>query len=65
MNARQPTTAYSKTTSSAGMLLLELEMPKTMAFQAFEEQLENQLAELETQFSDFVTRNSFSGSIGR
>ncbi|HUG68567.1 MAG TPA: hypothetical protein VMM76_12510 [Pirellulaceae bacterium] len=65
MTARQPNTAYSKTTSSAGVLLIELEMPKTMAFQAFEEQLENQLAKLETQFSDFVTRNSFSGSIGR
>jgi hypothetical protein len=65
MNARQPTTALSETANSAVTLLVEVEIPRNTAFDAFEEQLEAQLAELETRFSDFVTRDSLAGSIGR
>ena len=66
MNTRTPKAASPDVGSSATpMLLLEFEMPKTMAFEAFAEQLNADLAELEERFSDFVTRNSLVGSIGR
>ncbi|HRX77922.1 MAG TPA: hypothetical protein P5307_02610 [Pirellulaceae bacterium] len=65
MNARQPTAAHSTNVSSATVLLLEIEMPHTTAFEAFEEQLDVKLAELEDRFSSFVTPNSFAGAIGR
>ncbi len=65
MNFRKPIAAHTKAATLAKTSLLELEMPKTTAFAAFEEQLEAQLAALETQFCDFVTPNSFSHSIGR
>lgn len=65
MNARQPKVAQSEAASSATVLLMELEMPRTLAFEAFEDRFDAELAELEQRFSDFVTRNSFAGSIGR
>ena len=65
MNARNPKTVLLVSATSPTMLLLELEMPRTTAFEAFEEQLNAQLAALETRFGDFVTPKSFAGSIGR
>ena len=65
MNARTPKPAGLETTNAVSTLLLAFEMPQTTAFEAFEDQLDAKLAELETRFSGFVTRNSFAGSIGR
>jgi len=65
MNARTLKADRTETTNSAAMVLLEFEIPNTTAFEAFEAQLDATLAELEEQFSGFVTRNSFAGSIGR
>ena len=65
MNSRTPKAAYPQAANSPLTLLLELEMPKTSAFEAFEEQLVARLVKLEERFSDYVTRNSFGGSIGR
>ncbi len=65
MNARPPKAAQLEAASTAAVLLVEIEMPRTLAFQAFEERFNVQLAELEARFSDFVTRDSLVGSIGR
>ena len=65
MNFRQTTATHSKPATMWKTSLLELEMPKTTAFAAFEEQLKAQLAALEMQFLDFVTPNSLSESLGR
>ena len=65
MNSRQTSAAHSMAAAPEKTLLLDLEMPRTTAFEAFEVRLDSQLAALETRFSDFVTPNSFSGSISR
>jgi hypothetical protein len=65
MNVPPPKAAHPKPGNSPATLLFELEMQRTPTYEAFVEQLEAQLAELETRFSDFVTCNSFAGSIGR
>jgi hypothetical protein len=65
MNSRTPKAANSPAASSAFIALLEIEMPRTTAFEAFEEELATKLVELEERFSDYVTRSSFGGSIGR
>ncbi len=65
MNARPPKAAQPEAPGSAAVLLIEIEVPRTLAFQAFEERFDVQLAELEARFSDFVTRDSLVGSIGR
>ena len=65
MNSRTSQTIHATAASSPSPLLLELEMPRTSAFEAFEEQLVARLVELEERYSDYVTRNSFGGSIGR
>ena len=65
MNSRTPKAAVLKAASSPLIQLLELEMPRTTAFEAFEEQLVGRLLELEEQFSDYVTRNSLRGSLDR
>ncbi len=65
MNARPPKAAQLEAASTAAVLLVEIEMPRTLAFQAFEERFDVQLGELEARFSDFVTRDSLVGSIGR
>ena len=65
MNARTPKAAHLVAASSAAVLLVELEMPTTGAFEAFEDRFDAQLAELEARFGDFITRDSFAGSIGR
>ena len=65
MNRRTPKAAFPEAASSESVLLLELEMPRTSAFEAFEEQLVARLVKLEERFSDYVTRNSFGGAIGR
>ena len=65
MKARASKAVHLNAASSAAVLLDELELPRTTAFEAFEDRLDAQLAELEARFSDFVTRDSFAGSIGR
>lgn len=66
MNTRSPKSARRDDASdSVAMLLLEFEIPKTTGFAAFEQHLDAQLAEIEERYAEFVTRNSFAGSIGR
>ncbi|MDA1055438.1 MAG: hypothetical protein O3C40_33990 [Planctomycetota bacterium] len=65
MNARTPKAAQAQAVGSASMLLLEIEVPRTTAFEAFEDQLDAHLAELEERFRDYVTRNSYARSVGR
>lgn len=65
MNARQLKAAHIKSITPVATLLLEIEMPNTSSFEAFEDDFDSQLAQLEERFSDFVTRNSFAGSMGR
>ena len=65
MSTRTLKAAHPETASSAAMLLLELEMPQTTAFVAFEEWFDAELLGLEGRFRDFVTRDSLAGSIGR
>jgi hypothetical protein len=64
MNTRPRKTVHSLIPSS-NTVLVDLEMPNTTEFEVFEEQFEARLAELEEQFSTFVTRDSFAGAIGR
>lgn len=63
MNARTPKASYPAAARSTATLLIELDMPRSLAFKAFEDELVARLAELEERFSDFVTRDSFAGSI--
>ena len=63
MNARTPKATHPLTARSTATLLVEPDMPRSTAFKAFEDQLVARLAELEERFSDFVTRDSFAGSI--
>ncbi|MBC8355758.1 MAG: hypothetical protein H8E66_27595 [Planctomycetes bacterium] len=65
MYARTSKPAQTQASGSTAALLLELEMPKTTAFEAFENGLEAELLSLEERFSGFVTRNSLAGAIGR
>jgi hypothetical protein len=65
MKARASKAGPLDAASSAAVLLEELELPRTTAFEAFEDRLDAQLAELEARFSDFVTRDSLAGSIRR
>ncbi len=65
MKARTPKAMESPAPSSATVLLLDVEMPNTTAFAAFEAQFDASLVALEERFRDFVTHNSFAGSIGR
>ena len=65
MNSRTPIPSNSPAGGSPLVALLEFEMPRTTAFEAFEEELADRLYELEARFSDYVTRSSFGGSIGR
>ncbi|MCA9121975.1 MAG: hypothetical protein H6822_26445 [Planctomycetaceae bacterium] len=65
MYARQPKAAPLSKVTTAATLLLEIEMPTTGTFEAFQERFDSQLATLESRFSEFVTRNSLAASIGR
>ncbi len=65
MNARTPKAIENEAENSATALLLEVEMPNTTAFEAFEGEFDASLAALEERFSAFVTPDSFAGSIGR
>lgn len=65
MNARTQNASTSASVNSAMMLLLEVEMPNTTAFELFETRFDESLLELEDRFSEFVTRDSLAGSIGR
>ncbi len=65
MNARTPKAIETCSENAVAMLLLEVEMPNTTAFETFEAEFDTSLTALEERFSAFVTPDSFAGSIGR
>ena len=65
MNIRTSKTAVVEKHSVIATFPDEVEVAESTAYEVFESWIDEELLRLEDRFSDFVTRNSFAGSMGR